>query len=88
MAFGRAGLAAVTAAKPTTTRLDRQQRLLAVGLVLGVTMVGDQIVVDGPDFELPEVVVAKRFNVVRQKTEYKTEAPYNFSMTQAYFFFN
>ena len=43
MAIGRAGLAAVTAVKPTTTRLDRQQRLLAIGLVLGVTMVAFEI---------------------------------------------
>ncbi len=33
----------MTAAKPPTTRLDRQQRLLAIGLVLGVTMVAFEI---------------------------------------------
>ena len=43
MAFGRAGFASVTALKPTFTRLDRQQRLLAIGLVLGVTMVAFEI---------------------------------------------
>ena len=43
MAFGRARLATVTSAKPVTTRLDRQQRLMAIGLVLGVTMVAFEI---------------------------------------------
>lgn len=43
MADGRARFATVTEAKPTTTRLDRQQRLLAIGLVLGVTMVAFEI---------------------------------------------
>ena len=43
MAVGRAGFAAVTEAKPTVTPLDRQQRLLAIGLVLGVTMVAFEI---------------------------------------------
>ncbi|MEY2524100.1 MAG: hypothetical protein QOJ66_2665 [Ilumatobacteraceae bacterium] len=43
MAIGRARFAAVTDVKPTFTRLDRQQRLLAVGLVLGVTMVAFEI---------------------------------------------
>jgi MFS family permease len=33
----------VTAVKPKFTRLDRQQRLMAVGLVLGVTMVAFEI---------------------------------------------
>ena len=33
----------MTAVRPTGTRLDRQQRLLAVGLVLGVTMVAFEI---------------------------------------------
>ena len=43
MAIGRAGFAVVTAVKPTLTRLNRQQRLLAIGLVLGVTMVAFEI---------------------------------------------
>jgi MFS family permease len=43
VAIGRARFAAVTDVKPTFTRLDRQQRLLAVGLVLGVTMVAFEI---------------------------------------------
>jgi len=43
VAVGRAGFAAVTEAKPTVTPLDRQQRLLAIGLVLGVTMVAFEI---------------------------------------------
>ena len=43
MAVGRAGFATVTEAKPTVTRLDRQQRLMAIGLVLGVTMVAFEI---------------------------------------------
>ena len=43
MAIGRAGLSTVTSAKPATTRLDRQQRLMAIGLVLGVTMVAFEI---------------------------------------------
>ena len=33
----------MTSAKPVTTRLDRQQRLMAIGLVLGVTMVAFEI---------------------------------------------
>ena len=33
----------MTSAKPATTRLDRQQRLMAIGLVLGVTMVAFEI---------------------------------------------
>ncbi|HEY0519358.1 MAG TPA: MFS transporter [Ilumatobacteraceae bacterium] len=43
MAAGRARFATVTAVKPLATRLDRQQRLMAVGLVLGVTMVAFEI---------------------------------------------
>jgi MFS family permease len=43
VAVGRAGFAAVTPEKPGLTRLDRQQRLLAIGLVLGVTMVAFEI---------------------------------------------
>jgi MFS family permease len=43
VAIGRARFSAVTDVKPTFTRLDRQQRLLAVGLVLGVTMVAFEI---------------------------------------------
>lgn len=43
MAFGRAGHATVTADNPVHTRLDRQQRLMAIGLVLGVTMVAFEI---------------------------------------------
>jgi MFS family permease len=43
VAIGRAGLATVTSVKPVVTRLDRQQRLLAIGLVLGVTMVAFEI---------------------------------------------
>jgi MFS family permease len=43
VAPGRAGLASVTSVKPEVTRLDRQQRLLAIGLVLGVTMVAFEI---------------------------------------------
>ncbi|HZX55291.1 MAG TPA: MFS transporter [Ilumatobacteraceae bacterium] len=43
MASGRARFAAVTAVRPTGTRLDRQQRHLAIGLVLGVMMVAFEI---------------------------------------------
>jgi MFS family permease len=43
VAPGRAKLASVTSVKPEITRLDRQQRLLAIGLVLGVTMVAFEI---------------------------------------------
>jgi MFS family permease len=43
VAAGRAGFASVTSVKPAVTRLDRQQRLLAIGLVLGVTMVAFEI---------------------------------------------
>jgi len=43
VAVGRAGFAAVTAVRPTGSPLDRQQRLLAVGLVLGVMMVAFEI---------------------------------------------
>ena len=43
MAFGRAGFATVTQGKPALTRLDPQQRLLAIGLVLGVMMVAFEI---------------------------------------------
>ena len=43
MADGRARFATVTEAKPGVTRLDRQQTLLAIGLVLGVMMVAFEI---------------------------------------------
>lgn len=43
MATGCAGFATVTAVKPEATPLDRQQRLLAIGLVLGVMMVAFEI---------------------------------------------
>jgi MFS family permease len=43
VAIGRARFATVTAVKRTITPLDRQQRLMAVGLVLGVTMVAFEI---------------------------------------------
>jgi MFS family permease len=43
VAVGGAGFAIVTIEKPAVTRLDRQQRLLAIGLVLGVTMVAFEI---------------------------------------------
>jgi MFS family permease len=43
VALGRAGFATVTVVKPVATRLDPQQRLLAVGLVLGVMMVAFEI---------------------------------------------
>jgi MFS family permease len=43
VASGRAGLATVTDEMPAATRLDRQQRLMAIGLVLGVTMVAFEI---------------------------------------------
>ncbi len=43
MATGGAGFATVTARTPAVTRFDRQQRLLAIGLVLGVTMVAFEI---------------------------------------------
>lgn len=43
MATGGAGLATVTAPQRVVTRLDPQQRLLAVGLILGVTMVAFEI---------------------------------------------
>ena len=43
MAIGRARFASVTSGKPVPTRLDRQQRLMAIGLVLGVTMVAFEI---------------------------------------------
>ncbi|MEA3185029.1 MAG: hypothetical protein QOJ74_1506 [Ilumatobacteraceae bacterium] len=43
MAARGARFAEVTAANKTTTPLDRQQRMLAIGLVLGVTMVAFEI---------------------------------------------
>ncbi len=43
MAIGRARFATVTAPTPGATKLNRQQRLLAVGLVLGVMMVAFEI---------------------------------------------
>jgi MFS family permease len=43
VAVGRARLATVNSGGPATTRLDRQQRLMAIGLVLGVTMVAFEI---------------------------------------------
>ena len=43
VASGRARLSTMTSVEPVPTRLDRQQRLLAIGLVLGVTMVAFEI---------------------------------------------